>query len=983
MMNRLVILVIALLLLTSNVFSRQHKQQKAENPDYPYTVAASPWQEELGNHRVEFKVRQVAAHISVKVQWRRRDVDAAAKGIIVQDAAGNTVANVYRISFDREKAELAIGPVTHPGTYYLYYLPVTGKKNIGWWEGRYNSPEASPSAAWLQQWKTDSLAGKKSLVAEVVGMQSRTAFDSFFPMEVCASAAEANQLRQRFPQPFLVFPESREFAVRMKDDLPLRWIRNGPSGRFRGRALRNEYYVFQLAVYAARDSIADLQVAPGSHLVTSFNSGGINARGQSFKNKISIPRRQVQALWFGVDVPRDTNVRQLKFPVILTANGVDKKIEVVLDLSDSVLQDRGDGEPWRLSRLRWLNSTLGIDDLPVAPYAALARQDRVIKSTSATLEVAGNGLPGSLLAGNRSLLAAPMELEVEDADGLLKFTGNRPLFEFEAPGKISWVAITQASTLQMTSRGRMEFDGTIQYRVVLKALRDVNLKDIRLDIPVQRSTAQYFMGMGRPGGFCPELYEWKWKGPQDAWWIGAPHAGLHVELQGASYTGPLLNLYKPSPPPSWYNNDKGGFSVRHLGDTVHCVSYSGARTLAVGDSVCFDFKLLVTPVKQLNTHDQFADRYFHNGNFPNPSMEDLRTGIKIVNLHHANPYNPYINYPFLTLDSLRYFIRKWHAQQLKVKLYYTIREITNQLPEIWALRSLGDEILADGKGGGFPWLREHLGSHYDVQWFTPINGYQESDAAIRTSGESRWYNYYTEGLRWLVANTDIDGLYLDDVAFDRFLLQRMRKVMDATKPGCLLDLHSNTGFSKGPATQYTEFFPYINKLWFGESFQYDKMPADNWLVEVSGIPFGLMGDMLQGGGNPWRGMVYGMTVRYPWSTEGVYCDPRDIWKIWDSFNIAAAKMIGYWEKDCPVTTSDSSILATVYVQKNALLVAIGSWAEKEKSITLNINWKALSMDSTGRKLVQSAIPNFQEQGQYRPGEAIIVKPGKGLLLEIR
>ena len=76
-----------------------------------------------------------------------------------------------------------------------------------------------------------------------------------------------------------------------------------------------------------------------------------------------------------------------------------------------------------------------------------------------------------------------------------------------------------------------------------------------------------------------------------------------------------------------------------------------------------------------------------------------------------------------------------------------------------------------------------------------------------------------------------------------------------------------------PATQYAEFFPYVDKLWFGESFQYNRMSADQWLIEVSGIPFGLMGDMLQGGGNRWLGMVYGMTARMPWTSAA---DPRPV-----------------------------------------------------------------------------------------------------------
>lgn len=147
------------------------------------------------------------------------------------------------------------------------------------------------------------------------------------------------------------------------------------------------------------------------------------------------------------------------------------------------------------------------------------------------------------------------------------------------------------------------------------------------------------------------------------------------------------------------------------------------------------------------------------------------------------------------------------------------------------------------------------------------------------------------------------------------MLKRMRHAMDDVKPGCIIDLHSNTGFSRGPATQYAEYFPYVDKVWFGESFMYDEMSPANWLVEVSGIPFGLMGDMLHGGGNKWLGMQYGMTVRQPWVTEGVSCDPRFIWKLWDDFGIMDAQMVGFWEDNPPVTSSDNEVKVTTYISR--------------------------------------------------------------------
>jgi hypothetical protein len=90
-------------------------------------------------------------------------------------------------------------------------------------------------------------------------------------------------------------------------------------------------------------------------------------------------------------------------------------------------------------------------------------------------------------------------------------------------------------------------------------LKDVQLKDIRLEVPVKKEVAQYFMGMGLQGQYCPQNYNWKWSGPQDSYWIGTANAGLHCEMRGTTYSGPLLNLYHPKPPASWYNENKGGF----------------------------------------------------------------------------------------------------------------------------------------------------------------------------------------------------------------------------------------------------------------------------------------------------------------------------------------------------------------------------------------------------------------------------------------
>jgi hypothetical protein len=177
-----------------------------------------------------------------------------------------------------------------------------------------------------------------------------------------------------------------------------------------------------------------------------------------------------------------------------------------------------------------------------------------------------------------------------------------------------------------------------------------------------------------------------------------------------------------------------------------------------------------------------------------------------------------------------------------------------------------------------------------------------------------------------------------------------------------------------------EHFPYINKLWFGEYFDYEKNQPDFFLTEVSGIPFGLMGEMLQDGGNPWRGMVYGMTNRMPWSHNA---DPRPIWKLWDTFGIKGSEMIGYWSENCPVKTNNEKVLATVYKKNGSTLISIASWADSDVKVKLSIDWKKLGIDPSKATITAPEVANFQPAQSFTAKDELPVTKGKGWLLIVK
>jgi len=239
-----------------------------------------------------------------------------------------------------------------------------------------------------------------------------------------------------------------------------------------------------------------------------------------------------------------------------------------------------------------------------------------------------------------------------------------------------------------------------------------------------------------------------------------------------------------------------------------------------------------------------------------------------------------------------------------------------------------------------------------------------------------------EGLNWLVKNIGIDGLYIDDVAFDRTAMKRVRKILQRGNPEALIDLHSANQFNPrdgfaNSANLYLENLPFIDRLWFGEYFDYD-FPPEFWLIETSGIPYGLMGEMLQDGGNPWRGMLFGMTSRAPWSG-----DPAALWKFWDDVSIQNSEMIGFWDPEVPVLTDNDNVKATVYSGEGSAVISIGSWEERDTTIKLSFDWEKLGIDPEKVKLYVPAIKNFQQDASYNPGDTISIKGKKGLLIYLK
>jgi hypothetical protein len=981
--------------------------QFTQAQNIPYTSGNNQWKEDsLGNHRAVIQFTGEGKTAKVMIPWRRNDTDPAKKRIIVQDVkTGSKILNVQTGNITNEKGELFFEPVSGKGLYYVYYMPYRNEGRSNYPKGVYLPVENTASANWLQSVNTQMQPN-----ASVKEFQSINDFNSFYPMEVIATDDETKTLVTKSKRTdYLVFPEDRLYPVKMTNRLPMRWVQKTAVTAFTGKADKGENYTYQLAIYALQNlenvtvSFSDLTGSKGNTIAAKelycINTGGTDYAGNNFSKKINIPQQQVQALWCGLTVPKNITAGVYSGKATIQAeNAAATTVNISITVSDKVLTDAGISEPWKQTRLPWINSTLAQENTVIAPYTPLTIQQKTIGLLGRKVEINEEGFPKQIqtfftpeMTGYseqpNTLLYEPIHFHFTKMDGKnLPLKSKGLVFTKQEAGTIQWQATTNANdTIQMDVNGSIEFDGFSSYTVKVTALQDVQLKDITMHIPFKKEMAKYLMGLGQKGGERPDPVIWKWdvaNKNQDGAWIGSVNAGLQYSLRDENYIRPLnTNFYLQKPlllPTSWANGDKGGITVGIKGSSMLANNYTGEKSLKKGDVLYFNFTLLITPFHPIDTDFQWATRFYHKYN----AIDSIKpTGATVVNIHHATPINPWINYPFIEYKKMKSYIDEAHSKGLKVKIYNTVRELSNRAYETFPLRSLGHEIYSTGKGGGFSWLQEHVKDDYIAAWFVP----SIKDAALVNSGMSRWHNYYVEGMNWLTKNVGIDGIYLDDVAFDRITMKRIKRVLTQDGHPGIIDLHSANQYNKSDgfnnsANLYMEHFPYLNRLWFGEYFDYEKSGPDFFLTEVSGIPFGLMGEMLEHGGNPWRGMIYGMTNRMPWSDNA---DPRPIWKVWDEFGMKGSSMIGYWSENCPVKTSNDKVLATVYKKKGAALISIASWADDDTNVQLKIDWNKLGIDPAKATIMAPPIKNFQPVASFNATDNIKVEKGKGWLLIVK
>jgi hypothetical protein len=799
----------------------------------------------------------------------------------------------------------------------------------------------------------------------------------------------------------LIQPYSRDNTLLPHRGIPAEW-KNCSREILEEKAHPGEFFVFKTALLS-RDELMDIEMqliaADGSEAFTEFlcfNTDGVDYLGNRFSKTLKVEADKLTVLLAGFQIPENAKGSQTAEIKILSNRKEIGSYKLKINVNGEAVEDSGVNSEKKLSRLKWLNSRIGFSDKPVDPYIPVEVNNNVISILGRKVHLRQNGLPSKIESYyNQSNTEIIKEATQITGQFEFKVSNNnnkiiKPLTVIkENDCRATWIAEYSSENIMFKVTGVIEYDGYMNIDITAEALETTSVENMKLVIPFNNYSMKYSMGIDQKSGALKSgTYDWKWdtEKHQDAAWIGNVNGGVCIRLKGANFKRPLVNAYyqysKLNLPDSWGNENKGGITLTNTDSEKTFTAYCGERTLEKGKQLHFITDCYITPFKTIDTDRQWKERYLHitpggaAGEMPDINKAE-KYGANILNIHHNRVINPFINYPYndLTINEATDFINKAHSKNMRVKFYYTTREITTSMAEFFPLYWLDGEIIHNkpegtswpvtNTSGPHPVLNDLLRKNFIPAWREELRGKFTglADLAVITTPDSRWNNFYLEGLNFMLQKTGFDGIYIDDTALDRTSLQRARNILKAGNPDALIDTHSWNHYNQyagysNCAIVFMELFPYYDKLWLGEAFDYENNTADYILVENSGLPFGTMSEMLQNGGNIWRGMLYGMTNRKGWHGPR-NSEPQNIWKLWDNFGMEGTEMIGYWDSRNPVKTGNSEIKATVYKGNGKALIAFAGWNKKTSYINPEIDWAALGIDKDKAQINFPYIKTFQ------------------------
>lgn len=739
-------------------------------------------------------------------------------------------------------------------------------------------------------------------------------------------------------------------------------------GTFNAVMSQNEVYVVQIAAISeCDDEIKSIRSKSDTVKIACINTDVTDKFGKSKTQCVKIKSGIIQPLFFTLEAER-TGARDETAQITLECESGAYTLTASIKITDEPVENNGYNDIECLARLKWLNSTLMQDDSLVKPFTKPEINGDTVSILGRDIELCENGLPKQVYSRfdesiavcdtvQKELFAKPCEFLIgNEKAGGKHFTAD--CFN----NRIETVSEQKTEKYSLKIMSVIRYDGQLEYSVKITPKADFEVENISADFYVNKDCSSLMHGLGHRASKAQNLdFKWNVDKQQDCIYIGCVNCGMRVKFKAEKYVRPLINIFYKNlplniPDTTWDNHKNGDIKVSVSDGFSKISAETGRFSFKCGNTVSFDFEMHITPFKPLDFKKVFGVRYDHSNCLKDEIREideAAENGLNYVTFHQGNAVMPYINYPFYGTDRLKAAVDYARKKGIGIKLYYTEREHSNHMAETFVYKALGNEIILRKQGVSHSWQKEKpqwlvdvFGEDIIPGWFVkyedgPYKG--QHDFSFIVNPDTRLDNYYVEGLNWLTENIGISGIYIDDTSLDRTTLERAKKILD--KNGGLIDMHmwnheEERAGDVSCTNLYCEIMPFLDNIWLGEGFYYKRYSPEYMLAEVSGIPYGLGGQMLEGGGDFYEGMLYAMNNRYGWGHKNAV----EMYKLWDDFGIEKSNMFGYWHSKNPIVTNSEDVLTTVYVKDDSALLCVYNFSKHAKRFKFDINTELLGFE---------------------------------------
>ena len=791
----------------------------------------------------------------------------------------------------------------------------------------------------------------------------------------------------------------RKTKIKKFDDLS---ILNGnkPGTKFSVRFPKKEIYCFQLALICECDCEIKSVKVSGKGKYTCINTDGIDNKGQRIFSLLPKMKKDNILPLFIMMNYTNADITDDNVQIQISYGEKTDRLTVEIKLTEEYVENFGYNDLKRLSRLEWLNSDKAIDEKVPKPFLPIKNNGLVFEILGRRITFGENALPERIESYFSESVELCDNVQCELLKEAVKFNAQNADFkiiDIQNQGSNAIIcSMADDENFCIKIKSVLRYEGSIDFSITVNAKKNIIFDNLSFSYCLTDYAARYMNGFSKIGGKYENFSDSFRKGKQfDCLFCGNINTGIRVKFKAENYVRPFCNIYYHNreleiPKTTWDNYGNGKIDV--CGTNV-CFNI-GEYKLQKNETRHFNGELHITPFKAIDYKKHYETRYYqdeHLKNIDDDIKEAANLKFNYITYHHGTPVNPYINYPFVENKALKAAVEKAKEKGINTKIYYTVRECSNHMEEIFAYKALGDEIIVQKKGDGVtwqggdisPWIKEYFGENVIPAWkvhFDPEIYKSDDDAAMIVSPGSRLENYYIEGLEWLVKNIGIKGIYIDDTALGRCALERARKILEPC--GGLIDMHTwnhHNDWAGNPSSLnlYTEILPFIDSMWIGEDFEMSNTDADFIMTEMSAMPYGLTSQMLGRAKNIYVGLLYAMNIRFKW------CDyTYEVYRLWDDFEIEESKMYGYWHSQNPVYTGDDDVKCTVYLKRDKAMLCLYNFSlTDEKKIKLNISSDLLGFDYN-REFEIPEIKGYQQSGKSDAEKNVKLSARGGMVLYV-